>query len=39
MKLINFFLLKIAYYVKRQDFLQNCFFENGLYGLNTEPEP
>ncbi len=39
MKLKNFSLVKNAYYVKRQDFLQNYFFENGFlwskYGAGT----
>ncbi len=40
MKLINFFLVKKAYYVKRQDFTPKIFLENcAFYGLDTELEP
>jgi hypothetical protein len=40
MKLINFFLRKKVYYVRRQDFLPKMFFEHCVfYGLDTELEP
>jgi hypothetical protein len=42
MKLINNFLVKKVYCVKRQDFFPNTFWKNELfnfYGLDMEPEP
>jgi hypothetical protein len=39
MKLINFFLVKKAYYVKRQKNLTKIFFGKlYFYGLDTEPD-
>jgi hypothetical protein len=39
MKLINFFLVKKAYNVQRQDFSKNLFENCAFYGLDTGPEP
>jgi hypothetical protein len=39
MKLKNVFLVKKAYYVKRQDFFQTFFEEFAVYGLDMESEP
>jgi hypothetical protein len=39
MKLINFYLVKKAYFVKREDFFPNLFVKSAFYGLHTEPNP